>query len=60
MRAIRQRTIGEHDRWAHSVMEHARIIAALRARDADLVEARVRQHAVGLAEHVKVNVSYLK
>jgi DNA-binding GntR family transcriptional regulator len=41
-------------------MEHARIIAALRARDADLVEARVRQHAVGLAEHVKVNVSYLK
>jgi DNA-binding GntR family transcriptional regulator len=60
MRAIRQGTIGDDGRMAHSVVDHAHIVEALQARDADAVEARVRQHAVGLAEHVRVNVSHLK
>ena len=60
MRAIRQETIGDDGRMAHSVVDHAHIVEALQARDADAVEARVRQHAVDLAEHVRVNVSHLK
>jgi DNA-binding FadR family transcriptional regulator len=60
MRAIRQRTIGDDDRMALSVVDHAHIIEALAARDADLVEARVRQHAFDWAEHVKLHVAYLK
>jgi DNA-binding GntR family transcriptional regulator len=60
MRAVRQGTIGDEDRMAHSVVDHAHILEALEARDADAVEARVRQHAVDLAEHVRLNVSHLK
>jgi DNA-binding GntR family transcriptional regulator len=60
MRAIRQGTIGDSDRMAHSVVDHAHILEALAARDADAVEARVRQHAFDLAEHVRLNVSHLK
>jgi DNA-binding GntR family transcriptional regulator len=60
MRAIRQGTIGDDGRMAHSVVDHAHIVEALQARNADAVEARVRQHAIDLAEHVRVNVSHLK
>ena len=60
MRAIRQQTIGDEDRMAHSVVDHAHILEALEARDAGAVEARVRQHAFDLAEHVRLNVSHLK
>ena len=60
MRAIRQVTIGDEDRMAHSVVDHAHILEALEARDAGAVEARVRQHAFDLAEHVRLNVSHLK
>jgi DNA-binding GntR family transcriptional regulator len=60
MRAIRQGTIGDDDRMAHSVVDHAHIVEALQARDADAVEAQVRQHAFDLAEHVRLNVSHLK
>jgi DNA-binding GntR family transcriptional regulator len=60
MRAIRKGTIGDEDRMAHSSVDHAHIIEALKGRDADLVEARVRQHALDLAEHVRLNVSHLK
>jgi DNA-binding GntR family transcriptional regulator len=60
MRAIRQKTIGDEDRMAHSVVDHAHILEALEARDAGAVEARVRQHALDLAEHVRLNVSHLK
>jgi DNA-binding GntR family transcriptional regulator len=59
MRAIRQLTIGDDDRMAHSSVDHAHIIEALKGRDADLVEARVRQHALDLAEHVRLHVSHL-
>ena len=60
MRAIRQTTIGDDERMAHSVVDHAHILEALEARDADTVEARVRQHAFDLAEHVRLNVSHLQ
>jgi DNA-binding GntR family transcriptional regulator len=60
MRAIRQRTIGDDDRMANSVVDHAHILEAIEARDADAAEARVRQHAFDLAEHVRLNVSHLK
>ncbi|HTS98869.1 MAG TPA: GntR family transcriptional regulator [Streptosporangiaceae bacterium] len=60
MRAIRQTTIGDDERMAHSVVDHAHILEALEARDADAVETRVRQHAFDLAEHVRLNVSHLK
>lgn len=60
MRAIRQRTIGDEDRRAHSPEDHAAIIAALRDRDADRAEELVRRHAISLAEHVRNNVSYLR
>jgi DNA-binding GntR family transcriptional regulator len=39
---------------------HAHIIEALEARDADAVEARVRQHVLDLARHVRLHVSHLK
>jgi DNA-binding GntR family transcriptional regulator len=60
MRAIRQAAIGDDDRMANSVVDHAHILEAIEARDADAVEARVRQHAFDLAEHVRLNVSHLK
>lgn len=60
MRAIRQRTIGDDDRREHSVVDHAEIVAALCARDADRAEITVRRHALGLAEHVRDNVTYLR
>jgi DNA-binding GntR family transcriptional regulator len=60
MRAIRQATIGDNDRRVHSALDHAQILAALCDRDADRAEALVRQHAAGLAEHVRDNVSYLR
>jgi DNA-binding GntR family transcriptional regulator len=60
MRAIRQGTIGDENRMAHLVVDHAHILEALETRDADAVEARVRQHAFDPAEHVRLNVSHLK
>jgi DNA-binding GntR family transcriptional regulator len=60
MRAIRQRTIGDGDRRAHSVSDHAEIVAALWERDGDRAEAAARKHGVSLAEHVRDNVSYLR
>jgi DNA-binding GntR family transcriptional regulator len=60
MRAIRQRTIGGEDRLVQRVTDHARILEALQARDADAVEALIRQHAFDLAVDVRLNVSHLK
>src|ERR1700735_866768 len=45
MRAIRQGTIGDDDRMAHSVVDHAHILEALEARGAAAVAARGRAHA---------------
>ncbi len=59
MRAIRARTIGEADRAVRSIIDHMSIIEALEARDGDLAEQLVREHALNLAAHVEQNVDYL-
>jgi DNA-binding GntR family transcriptional regulator len=60
VRAIRGRTIHDKDRVNNSIVDHMHIIEALEARDAELAERLVRDHALGLAEHVKLNVDYLQ
>ena len=59
MRMIRGRTIGEDDRVERSLHDHMNIIQALEARDTERAEDLVRQHALGLAEHVAKHVEYL-
>ena len=60
MRAIRNKTIGERDRTAESIIDHMRIIHALEARDATMAEQLVREHALYLGEHIKKYVDYLE
>ena len=52
MRMIRRKTIGEKDRADRSIRDHMNIIEALEARDTERAEELVRNHALGLAEHV--------
>jgi DNA-binding GntR family transcriptional regulator len=59
MRMIRRKTIGEQDRADRSIRDHMHIIEALEARDTVRAEALVRDHALGLAEHVKKYADYL-
>jgi DNA-binding GntR family transcriptional regulator len=59
MRMIRRKTIGEHDRVDRSIRDHLNIIQALEARDTDRAEDQVRNHALGLAEHVDRYADYL-
>jgi DNA-binding GntR family transcriptional regulator len=59
MRMIRGATIGEDDRADRSIHDHMNIIQALEARDTERAEDLVRQHALGLAEHVAKHVDYL-
>ena len=59
MRMIRGQTIGEDDRVDRSIHDHMNIIQALEARDTERAEDLVRQHALGLAEHVAKHVAYL-
>ncbi|MBB3770908.1 MULTISPECIES: GntR family transcriptional regulator [Ancylobacter] len=60
MRMIRRKTIGEEDRADRSIQDHLAIIQALEARDAELAETLVRNHALGLAEHVARFADYLE
>lgn len=53
MRAIRTTAMGDAGRLGRSVVDHTHIVEALEHRDADLVEAHVRQHALDLADHVR-------
>jgi DNA-binding GntR family transcriptional regulator len=53
VRAIRRHTIGEADRAERSIVDHMHIIEALEARDAELAERLVRDHALNLARHVE-------
>ncbi len=57
VRAIRGHTIGEHDRVERSMSDHMHIIEALEARDGDLAERLVRDHALDLAGHVEQELS---
>ena len=59
MRMIRRRTIGEQDRADRSIRDHLSIIEALEARDTKRAEDLVRNHALGLAEHVEKYADYL-
>jgi len=59
MRMIRRKTIGEQDRIERSIRDHINIIEALEARDTERADDLVRNHALGLAEHVKKYADYL-
>jgi DNA-binding GntR family transcriptional regulator len=59
MRMIRRKTIGEKDRADRSIRDHMHIIEALEARDTVRAETLVRDHALGLAEHVEEYADYL-
>jgi DNA-binding GntR family transcriptional regulator len=59
MRMIRRKTIGEMDRADRSIRDHIDIIEALEARDTNRAEELVRNHALGLAEHVARHADYL-
>jgi DNA-binding GntR family transcriptional regulator len=59
MRMIRRKTIGEKDRADRSIRDHLAIIQALEARDTARAEDLVRNHALGLAEHVAKHAAYL-
>jgi DNA-binding GntR family transcriptional regulator len=59
MRMIRRKTIGERDRVDRSIRDHMSIIEALEARATERAEDLVRDHALGLAEHVARYADYL-
>jgi DNA-binding GntR family transcriptional regulator len=59
MRMIRRKTIGESDRADRSISDHMNIIQAIEARDTVRAENLVRNHALGLAEHVARYADYL-
>jgi DNA-binding GntR family transcriptional regulator len=59
MRMIRRKTIVEKDRALRSIRDHMNIIEALEARDTARAEKLVRDHALGLAEHVAEYADYL-
>jgi DNA-binding GntR family transcriptional regulator len=59
MRMIRRTTIGEQDRADRSIRDHMNIIEALEARATERAEDLVRDHALGLAEHVSKYADYL-
>ena len=53
VRAVRSRAMHESDRVNRSVVDHMHIIEAIEARDGDLASTRVREHTMGLHEHVR-------
>jgi len=59
VRSIRHRTIGEDRRFERSIVDHMHIIEALEARDAELAERLVRDHALNLAAHIAQSMSEL-
>jgi DNA-binding GntR family transcriptional regulator len=59
MRMIRRKTIGEKDRADRSIRDHMHIIEALEARNTVRAETLVRDHALGLADHVAEYADYL-
>jgi DNA-binding GntR family transcriptional regulator len=59
MRMIRRKTIGEEDRADRSISDHMNIIRALEARDTERAEDLVRNHALGLADHVARHADHL-
>ena len=60
MRMIRRKTIAEENRADRSIEDHLAIIQALEARDTAAAEMLVRNHALGLADHVARYANYLE
>jgi transcriptional regulator with XRE-family HTH domain len=56
IRSIRDRAISEDRRFERSMVDHMHIIDALEARESDLAERLVRDHALSLADHVAQHV----
>jgi DNA-binding GntR family transcriptional regulator len=52
MEALRGRAIREDERYKRSIIDHLHVIEALEARDTELAERLVREHALDLARHV--------
>ena len=59
MRAVRAVTMTQDNRAQRSIVDHRNIIAALERHDADLAERLVREHTMGLAEHVEQHGDFL-
>jgi len=59
MRAIRKLTISQDNRAERSIIDHKNIINALEQRDADLAERLVRDHTLGLAQHIEKHGDFL-
>ncbi len=59
MRMIRRKTIGEKNRVDRSIHDHINIIKAIEQRDTERAGKLVRDHALGLAEHVAKYADYL-
>lgn len=60
MQAVRLRAMNEGDRVKRSVVDHAEIIEALEARDANGASRRVREHTMRLHDHVRRTWSLLE
>jgi DNA-binding GntR family transcriptional regulator len=60
MRGIRTRTIADDDRAKRSIVDHMHIIEAIEARETDLAERLVREHALNLGSHVREHAEYLE
>lgn len=59
MEAFRRRAIREDERYNRSIIDHLQIIEALEARDTELAERLVRDHALDLARHIAHHLDYL-
>ena len=59
MRMIRRKTIVEKDRVDRSIQDHIKIIEALEGRATERAGELVRDHALGLADHVAKFADYL-
>jgi DNA-binding GntR family transcriptional regulator len=59
MRAVRAVTMTQDNRAQRSVTDHRAIIAALEAGDPDHAERLVRDHTLGLADHVQLHGDFL-
>jgi DNA-binding GntR family transcriptional regulator len=59
VRAIRKKTLAQGDRAARSIIDHLQIIEALERRNTELAERLVRDHALGLADHVEKYCDFL-
>lgn len=57
VRAIRQRTIFEHDRARRSIVDHRDIVSAIEKRQTERAERLVREHTLRLRDHVERHVS---